>query len=57
MVWKDNKDKILCREVLLFKPCQFKPLSHGKGNALTAISENLNASVRGSFKVDARSVR
>ena len=57
MVWKDNKDKILCREVLLFKPCQFKPLSHEKGNALTAISENLNASVRGSFKVDARSVR
>ena len=57
MVWNDNKDEMLCREVLLFEPYQFKPRSHERGNAWKAIAENLNASVTCSFKVDARSVR
>ena len=57
MVWNDNKDEMLCREVLLFEPYQFKPRSHERGNAWKAIAENLNASVTFSFKVDARSMR
>ena len=57
MVWNDNKDEMLCREVLLFQPCQFKPRSHERGNAWKVIAENLNASVTCSFKVDARSAR
>ena len=55
-MWNDNKDEILCREVLLFESYQFKPHSHERGNAWKAIAENLNASVTCSFKVDARSV-
>ena len=57
MVWNDNKDEILCREVLVFEPYQFKPRSYERVNAQKAIAENLNASVTFSFKVDARSVR
>ena len=57
MVWNDNKDEMLRREVLLFEPYQFKPHSHGRGNASKAIAENLNASVTWSFKVDAMPVR
>ena len=57
MLWNDNKDEILCREVLVFEPYQFKPRSHERGNAWKAISENLNASITLSFKVNARSMR
>ena len=57
MVWNDNKDEILCREVLLFEPYQFKPCSHERGNTWKATAENLNASVTCNFKVGARSVR
>ena len=57
MLWSDNKDEILCREVLVFEPYQFKPRSHERGNAWKAISENLNASIKLSFKVNARSMR
>ena len=57
MLWSDNKDEILCREVLVFEPYQFKPRSHERGNAWKAISENLNASITLSFKVNARSMR
>ena len=57
MVWNDNEDEMLCREVLLFEPYQFKPRSHERENAWKAIVENPNASVTCSFKVDARSVR
>ena len=48
---------MLCREVLLFEPCQFKPPTKGRGNSWKAISENLMASKTINFKVDARAVR
>ena len=42
---------------MLFEPYQFKPCSHERRNAWKVIAENLNASLTGSFNVDARSVR
>ena len=57
MMWNDNKDDMLCREVLLFEPYQFKLCSHERGNAWKVIAETLNASVAWSLKVDARLVR
>ena len=48
---------MLCREVLLFEPYQFKPRTKERRNAWKAISENLMASKTVNFKVDARSVR
>ena len=57
MVWNDNKDEMLCREVLLFELYQFKLRLHERGNAWKAMAENLSTSVVCNFKVDARSVR
>ena len=48
---------MLCREVLLFEPYQFKPRTKERRNAWKAISENLMASKTVNFKVDARAVR
>ena len=56
MVWNNNKDEILCREVLLLELYQFKLHSHERGNVWKAIAENLSASIKWSFKVDAKSV-
>ena len=57
MMWNDNKDEMLCREVVLFEPYQFKLQSHERRNAWKPIVENLNPSVIRSFKIDASSVR
>ena len=56
MVWDERKYDLLCREVLLFEPCQFKPRPREKENAWNAILENLMASKTVNFKVDARAV-
>ena len=57
MMWNDNKDEMLRREVVLFEPYQFKLHSHERRNAWKPIVENLNPSVIWSFKIDASSVR
>jgi len=57
MVWDDHKDEVLCREVLLFEPYQFKPRSRERGNGWKAIAENLTACATLHFRVDARAVR
>ena len=56
MVWDEKKDDMLCREVLLFEPYQFKPWTRERGNAWKAISENLMASKSVNFKADIRAV-
>ena len=55
MVWNDQQDELLCREILLFEPYKFKVRAREKGNSWKAIADNLN-SLDG-FKVDARAVR
>jgi len=57
MVWDNNKDEILCREVLLFEPYQFKQRSRERGNAWKAIADSLIASIPLNLKLDARAVR
>ena len=63
----EKKIDMLCREVLLFEPYQFKPRTSERGNVWKAnsdrgnvwkvISNNLLASKTVNFKVDARAVR
>ena len=56
MVWENEKDEYLCREVLLFEPYLHKPRTVARGNAWKAITAQLTAAPL-SFKVDARAVR
>lgn len=56
MVWTNEKDEVLCREVLLYEPYQFKPRSRERGNAWKSIADTLCSSEL-NFKVDARAVR
>ena len=57
MVWSDDKDEILCREILLFEPYKFKVRSHQRGNAWQAIADNLNSLETMDFRVHKRAVR
>ena len=50
MVWDDQKDELLCRDILLLEPYKFKARTREKGDLWKAISDNLN-SLDG-FKVD-----
>ena len=54
MVWNDEKDILLCREMLVVEPYQFKEKTKDRGSAWTQISENLNK-VTG-FNVNIRAV-
>ena len=56
MVWDNEKDEYLCREVLLFEPYLHKPRTVARGNAWKAIAAQLTAPPL-SFKVDARAVK
>ena len=49
MAWNDQKDKLLCREILLFEQHKFKARTREKGNSWKAIADNLNS--LGKFKV------
>ena len=55
IVWNDQKDELLCREILLLEPYKFKAGTREKGNLWKAIADNLNSLDR--FQVDARAVR
>ena len=56
MVWDNEKDECLCREVLLFEPYLYKPRTVARGNAWKQIAAQL-AAPPFSFKVDSRAVR
>ena len=56
MVWDNEKDEYLCREVLLFEPYLHKPRTVARGNSWKEIAIQLTASPL-SFKVDVRAVR
>ena len=43
MVWDNEKDEYLCREVLLFEPYLHKPRTVARGNAWKAIAAQLTA--------------
>ena len=56
MVWDNEKDEYLCREVLLFEPYLDKPRTAARGNAQKAVAAQVTAAPL-CFKVDARAVR
>ena len=56
MLWNDQKDEFLCREILLFELQKFKARTkEERANSWKAIADNLN-SLDG-FKADTRAVR
>ena len=59
MVWNNEKDELLCCEVLLMEPYQYKARSRGRGNVWKQIADALNLISTEStfFLVDARAVR
>ena len=60
MRWETAHDILLCREILLVKPYQFKPSTKQSGAAWTSVSEDLNAinmSANSPFVTTQKSVR
>ena len=55
MVWNNDKDVLLCREILVVEPYKFKEKTRERGTAWTLLSDNLNQ-VSG-FTVNMRAVR
>ena len=55
IVWNDQKDELLCREILVLEPYKFKARTREKGYMWKAIADNLN--FLDGFKVDVRAVR
>ena len=51
IVWNDQKDELLCREILVLEPYKFK----ARTREWKAIADNLN--FLDGFKVDVRAVR
>ena len=56
MVWDNEKDEYLCREVLLFEPYLHNPRTVARGNTWKAIAAQLTSAPL-SFEVDAQAVR
>lgn len=57
MIWTDEKDTILGRELLLADPFQFKEKTRERGQGWQAIADKLNNITETSFSVSARAVR
>lgn len=58
VVWNEEKEVILCREILVVEPFRFKKSTKDRGESWTAIAKNLNkVDVAPPFTVDQRAVR
>ena len=59
MVWNNEKDELLCHEVLLMEPYHYKTRSRERGNVWKQIADALNLISTGStfFRIDACAVR
>lgn len=57
MEWSEEKDVLLCREVLLVEPYKTKERTVHRAEAYTKIAENLNKIPIANFHVDKRGVR
>ncbi|XP_068674873.1 uncharacterized protein [Montipora foliosa] len=55
--WSSEHDVIMCREVLVSEPFNFKPRSPERGKVWDAIAQRLNAIDQPKFRVSARAVR
>lgn len=57
MRWSEEHDLILCREILMIQPYQYRSGSKESGNAWTSISTDLNSIVEVKFNTTRKSVR
>ena len=57
MVWTNEHDILLCREVIVNDPYEFKTGSRERGQCLDQIADILNAIQNPWFKVDQQSIR
>lgn len=57
MRWSEEHDLILCREILMIQPYQYRSGSKESGNAWTCISTDLNKIVEVKFNTTQKSVR
>ena len=57
MDWTNERDILLCREVIVNDPYEFKTGSRERGQCLDKIADILNAIQNPWFKVDQRSIR
>ena len=57
MKWTEEHDVMLCREVLIVYPHQYRPKSSERGNAWTTIANDLNAVQEIRFSVTQKAVR
>lgn len=57
MKWTEEHDILLCREVLVVQPHQYRPKSTERGNAWTSIANELNAIQEIRFSVTQKAVR
>ena len=57
MKWTEEHDIMLCREVLIVQPHQFRPKSTERGYAWTTIANELNALQEVRFSVSQKAVR
>eukprot|EP00795_Rhopilema_esculentum_P015927 gene15927-biopygen5310 len=57
MTWTKQHDVLLCREVLVVQPFQFRHGTHDRGQCWERIANNLNLVEHPHFIVDQRSVR
>ena len=56
MEWTENRDVILCREILVSEPYKFKPRTLERGKVWDEIAERLNNIKDPKFKVSKRSI-
>ena len=56
MVWNDQNDDSVCKEILLNEPYHYKIRTKEKGKAWTAIADSLNEIKSQNFQVDQRAV-
>ena len=57
MVWSTSMDELLCKEIILYEPYQFKARTKESGNGWKLIGESLSSSDTFKFNVDSSSCR
>ena len=57
MMWTNQHDILLCREIMLEEPYKFKHGSRERGQCWDKIANSLNSVEKPKFNVDQRSVR
>ncbi|XP_065067933.1 histone-lysine N-methyltransferase, H3 lysine-79 specific-like [Rhopilema esculentum] len=57
MIWTEEHNIMLCREVLVVEPYKFKLGSRERGHCWDTVAKNLNGLAHPSFMVDKRAVR